>query len=49
MIQYSRHFSRCIIPKSDGVREEEVACGVRGQLPGDSDERLIKEADAFSR
>lgn len=40
---------RCIIPKSDGVREEEVACGVRGQLLGDSNERLIKEADAFSR
>lgn len=40
---------RCIIPKSDGVREKEVACGVRGQLLGDSNERLIKEADAFSR
>lgn len=41
------------MPKSDGAgeeeEEEEGVCGVRGRLPGDSDERLIKEADAFSR
>lgn len=36
------------MPKSDGVEEEEEE-EVRGRLPGDSDERLIKEADAFSR
>lgn len=38
------------MPNSDGAgEEEEWVCGVRGRLPGDRDERLIKEADAFSR
>ena len=43
------------MPKSDEAgeaeeeEEEEWVHGVRGRLPGDGDERLIKGADAFSR
>ena len=42
------------MPKSDEAgeaeeEEEEWVRGVRGRLPGDGDERLIKGADAFSR